>query len=106
MVSTLHLILLTPHLECFPYISWEEHYNTACGVQKVLQNYKNLQYIIAILGMQYELSEDDKLMVARARKIQQFLSQPFHVAEVFTGAPGKYVDLKASVVSFQVSMSY
>lgn len=83
-----------------PHILGEDHYNTARGVQKVLQNYKNLQDIIAILGMD-ELSEDDKLTVSRARKIQRFLSQPFHVAEVFTGAPGKYVDLKESIVSFQ-----
>ena len=84
-----------------PHILGEEHYNTARGVQKVLQNYKNLQDIIAILGMD-ELSEDDKLTVARARKIQRFLSQPFHVAEIFTGAPGKYVDLKENINSFQV----
>jgi F0F1-type ATP synthase beta subunit len=84
-----------------PHILGEDHYNTARGVQKVLQNYKNLQDIIAILGMD-ELSEDDKLTVARARKIQRFLSQPFHVAEVFTGAPGKYVELKEGVESFQV----
>ena len=84
-----------------PLILGEQHYNTARGVQKVLQNYKNLQDIIAILGMD-ELSEDDKLTVARARKIQRFLSQPFHVAEVFTGAPGKYVELKEGVESFQV----
>jgi F-type H+-transporting ATPase subunit beta len=84
-----------------PHVLGEDHYNTARGVQKVLQNYKNLQDIIAILGMD-ELSEDDKLTVARARKIQRFLSQPFHVAEVFTGAPGKYVELKESVQSFQV----
>jgi F-type H+-transporting ATPase subunit beta len=84
-----------------PHVLGEDHYNTARGVQKVLQNYKNLQDIIAILGMD-ELSEDDKLTVARARKIQRFLSQPFHVAEVFTGAPGKYVELKESVKSFQV----
>ncbi|XP_061985484.1 ATP synthase subunit beta, mitochondrial-like [Populus nigra] len=83
-----------------PHILGEDHYNTARGVQKVLQNYKNLQDIIAILGMD-ELSEDDKLTVARARKIQRFLSQPFHVAEVFTGAPGKYVELKEGVESFQ-----
>ncbi|URD82415.1 hypothetical protein MUK42_27756 [Musa troglodytarum] len=83
-----------------PHVLGEEHYNTAPVVQKVLQNYKNLQDIIAILGMD-ELSEDDKLTVARARKIQRFLSQPFHVAEVFTGAPGKYVELKESVNSFQ-----
>ncbi|PWA94360.1 ATPase, F1 complex, beta subunit [Artemisia annua] len=84
-----------------PHILGEDHYNTARGVQKVLQNYKNLQDIIAILGMD-ELSEDDKLTVARARKIQRFLSQPFHVAEVFTGAPGKYVELKESIASFQL----
>ncbi|CAN1297049.1 ATP synthase subunit beta, mitochondrial [Linum perenne] len=83
-----------------PHILGEDHYGTARGVQKVLQNYKNLQDIIAILGMD-ELSEDDKLTVARARKIQRFLSQPFHVAEVFTGAPGKYVELKESIQSFQ-----
>ncbi|RWW89514.1 hypothetical protein BHE74_00001532 [Ensete ventricosum] len=87
-----------------PHVLGEEHYNTARGVQKVLQNYKNLQDIIAILGMD-ELSEDDKLTVARARKIQRFLSQPFHVAEVFTGAPGKYVELKESVSSFQVRIT-
>ena len=69
----------------------------------MLQNYKNLQDIIAILGMD-ELSEDDKLTVARARKMQRFLSQPFHVAEVFTGSPGKYVDLKDSVAGFRVSV--
>lgn len=84
-----------------PRILGEDHYNTARGVQKVLQNYKNLQDIIAILGMD-ELSEDDKLTVARARKIQRFLSQPFFVAEVFTGSPGKYVDIKDTVSGFQV----
>lgn len=84
-----------------PHILGQEHYDTALGVQKVLQNYKNLQDIIAILGMD-ELSEDDKLVVSRARKMQRFLSQPFQVAEVFTGAPGKYVDLKDTVSSFQV----
>jgi F-type H+-transporting ATPase subunit beta len=83
-----------------PRILGEEHYNCARGVQKILQNYKNLQDIIAILGMD-ELSEDDKMTVARARKMQRFLSQPFHVAEVFTGSPGKYVDLKDSVAGFQ-----
>lgn len=87
-----------------PHILGEGHYGTARGVQKVLQNYKNLQDIIAILGMD-ELSEDDKLTVARARKIQRFLSQPFHVAEVFTGAPGKYVELNESIASFQVNPS-
>eukprot|EP00475_Leptophrys_vorax_P025222 TRINITY_DN3526_c0_g1_i1.p2 TRINITY_DN3526_c0_g1~~TRINITY_DN3526_c0_g1_i1.p2 ORF type:complete len:388 (-),score=40.47 TRINITY_DN3526_c0_g1_i1:308-1471(-) len=83
-----------------PSILGGDHYNCARGVQKVLQDYKNLQDIIAILGMD-ELSEDDKLVVARARKIQRFLSQPFHVAEVFTGSPGKYVDVKESITSFQ-----
>merc|ERR1711988_1385498 len=77
----------------------ERHYNIARDVQKVLQDYKNLQDIIAILGMD-ELSEDDKMVVARARKIQRFLSQPFHVAEVFTGSPGKYVDIKDTVANF------
>jgi len=70
----------------------EEHYTVARQVQQVLQRYKQLQDIIAILGMD-ELSEEDKLSVARARKIERFLSQPFHVAEVFTGAPGVFVDL-------------
>jgi F-type H+-transporting ATPase subunit beta len=78
----------------------QEHYDTARGVQRVLQDYKNLQDIIAILGMD-ELSEEDKLTVARARKIQRFLSQPFHVAEIFTGSPGKYVDLKDTVLGFR-----
>merc|ERR1711977_803020 len=75
-----------------PMIIGDEHYNTARAVQKVLQDYKGLQDIIAILGMD-ELSEEDKLTVARARKMQRFLSQPFHVAEVFTGTPGKYDDI-------------
>jgi len=83
-----------------PYIVGEEHYTVAREVQRVLQNYKSLQDIIAILGMD-ELSEDDKMVVARARKIQRFLSQPFHVAEAFTGAPGKYVKLKDTVRSFK-----
>jgi F-type H+-transporting ATPase subunit beta len=78
----------------------EEHYNVARGVQKILQRYKELQDIIAILGME-ELSEDDKLTVSRARKVQRFLSQPFHVAEVFTGAPGKYVTLKDTIAGFK-----
>jgi F-type H+-transporting ATPase subunit beta len=102
--STPLWILLIQHLECFHPMYWGKiTTNTARGVQKVLQNYKNLQDIIAILGMD-ELSEDDNLTVARARKIQRFLSQPFHVAEVFTGAPGKYVELKESVTSFQVRL--
>ena len=78
----------------------EEHYATARQVQEILQSYKSLQDIIAILGMD-ELSEDDKLTVSRARKIQRFLSQPFHVAEVFTGAPGKFVSLKDTLDGFK-----
>ena len=78
----------------------QEHYSTARGVQSVLQKYKDLQDIIAILGMD-ELSEADKLVVARARKIERFLSQPFFVAEVFTGRPGKYVELKDTIAGFQ-----
>lgn len=77
-----------------------DHYNTARAVQSVLQKYKDLQDIIAILGMD-ELSEGDKLVVARARKIERFLSQPFFVAEVFTGSPGKYVELKDTIAGFQ-----
>ena len=83
-----------------PRLIGEEHYSVARAVQEVLQQYKSLQDIIAILGMD-ELSEEDKLVVARARKIQRFLSQPFHVAEVFTGAPGKYVSLKDTIASFR-----
>ncbi|MBI1272645.1 MAG: F0F1 ATP synthase subunit beta [Alphaproteobacteria bacterium] len=83
-----------------PRVVGDEHYNIARQVQKVLQTYKSLQDIIAILGMD-ELSEDDKLVVARARKIQRFLSQPFHVAEVFTGAPGKFVKLEDTIRGFK-----
>ena len=83
-----------------PGVVGEEHYRTARDVQGVLQRYKELKDIIAILGMD-ELSEEDKLAVARARKIQRFLSQPFHVAEVFTGSPGKYVSLKESIRGFR-----
>ena len=83
-----------------PQVVGEEHYNVARGVQSILQRYKDLQDIIAILGMD-ELSEDDKLMVTRARKIQKFLSQPFNVAEAFTGAKGKYVKLVDTVRSFK-----
>lgn len=83
-----------------PNVVGTEHYQIARGVQKILQDYKNLQDIIAILGMD-ELSEDDKLTVARARKIQKFLSQPFQVAEVFTGSPGKYVPLKETIKGFK-----
>ena len=78
----------------------EEHYNVARQVQQILQRYKALQDIIAILGMD-ELSEDDKIAVARARKIERFLSQPFHVAEVFTGAPGMFVDLADTIKGFK-----
>ncbi len=83
-----------------PRIIGEEHYGVATSVQKVLQAYKSLQDIIAILGMD-ELSEDDKLTVARARKIQRFLSQPFHVAEVFTGTPGTLVSLEDTIRGFK-----
>lgn len=83
-----------------PSVLGEEHYNVAQGVKKILQRYKELQDIIAILGMD-ELSEEDKLTVSRARKIQLFLSQPFHVAEPFTGIKGKYVPVKESVRSFK-----
>jgi F-type H+-transporting ATPase subunit beta len=83
-----------------PRIVGEEHYAVARQVQSILQRYKDLQDIIAILGMD-ELSEEDKLTVARARKIQRFLSQPFFVAEAFTGAPGRYVKLKDTIKSFQ-----
>jgi F-type H+-transporting ATPase subunit beta len=82
-----------------PMVIGQEHYDTARGVQYVLQRYKELKDIIAILGMD-ELSEEDKLLVARARKIQRFLSQPFFVAEVFTGSPGKYVSLKDTIAGF------
>ena len=83
-----------------PAIVGEEHYKTARDVQKVLQRYKELQDIIAILGME-ELSEEDKITVARARRIAKFLSQPFHVAEVFTGSPGKLVSLSDTIKGFQ-----
>ena len=83
-----------------PLVIGQEHYDTARDVQNTLQRYKELKDIIAILGMD-ELSEDDKLVVARARKIQRFLSQPFFVAEVFTGAPGKYVSLKDTIAGFR-----
>ncbi|WP_193163353.1 F0F1 ATP synthase subunit beta [Microbulbifer hainanensis] len=83
-----------------PLVIGQEHYECARGVQSVLQRYKELKDIIAILGMD-ELSEEDKQIVSRARKIERFLSQPFHVAEVFTGAPGKYVSLKETIRGFQ-----
>ncbi len=84
-----------------PNVIGEEHYNTTRAVQAVLQRYKELRDIIAILGMD-ELSPEDKLAVGRARKIQRFLSQPFHVAEVFTGSPGKYVTLKETIKGFNM----
>ncbi len=84
-----------------PHVVGEEHYNTARGVQATLQRYKELRDIIAILGMD-ELSPEDKLAVSRARKIQRFLSQPFSVAEVFTGSPGKYVSLKDTIKGFKM----
>jgi len=83
-----------------PHVVGEEHYNLARAVQKILQRYKDLQDIIAILGID-ELSEDDKVIVARARKIQRFLSQPFYVAEPFTGQPGRYVKLEDTIRSFR-----
>jgi F-type H+-transporting ATPase subunit beta len=83
-----------------PQVVGAEHYQVARAVQEVLQRYKDLQDIIAILGMD-ELSEDDKLTVARARKIQRFLSQPFHVAEAFTGTPGEYVKLADTIQGFR-----
>ena len=87
-----------------PLVVGEEHYNTARGVQQTLQRYKELRDIIAILGMD-ELAPEDKLLVARARKIQRFLSQPFFVAEVFTGSPGKYVPLKETIKGFKTILS-
>ena len=87
-----------------PHIIGEEHYQVARGVQEILQRYKELQDIIAILGME-ELSEDDKLIVSRARKIQRFLSQLFFVAETFTGSPGKYVPLKETIRGFKEILS-
>ena len=83
-----------------PRVIGEEHYQIARDVQRVLQTYKSLQDIIAILGMD-ELSEEDKLTVSRARKIQRFLSQPFHVAEVFTGVPGVLVGLSDTISGFK-----
>ena len=87
-----------------PLVVGDEHYSVARGVQTTLQKYKELRDIIAILGMD-ELSEEDKLVVYRARKIQRFLSQPFHVAEVFTGSPGKYVPLKETIKGFKAILS-
>ncbi|MGA0807073.1 MAG: F0F1 ATP synthase subunit beta, partial [Pseudohongiellaceae bacterium] len=83
-----------------PLVIGVEHYEVARGVQSILQRYKELKDIIAILGMD-ELSEDDKLAVNRARKVERFFSQPFSVAEVFTGSPGKYVTLKDTIAGFK-----
>ena len=83
-----------------PRVIGPDHYNTASAVKSVLQRYKDLQDIIAILGID-ELSDEDKLTVARARKIQKFLSQPFHVAEQFTGVPGRYVKLADTIRGFR-----
>jgi F-type H+-transporting ATPase subunit beta len=87
-----------------PIVVGEEHYGVARDVQKVLQTYKSLQDIIAILGMD-ELSEEDKQVVSRARKIQRFLSQPFHVAEVFTGSPGVFVPLNETIRGFKMILN-
>jgi F-type H+-transporting ATPase subunit beta len=87
-----------------PSVVGEEHYKTARAVQSTLQRYKELQDIIAILGLD-ELSEDDRIVVARVRKIERFLSQPFFVAEVFTGAPGKYVSLEDNIRAFNQILS-
>nr|NP_041941.1 ATP synthase CF1 beta subunit [Euglena gracilis]P31476.1 RecName: Full=ATP synthase subunit beta, chloroplastic; AltName: Full=ATP synthase F1 sector subunit beta; AltName: Full=F-ATPase subunit beta [Euglena gracilis]AKL82397.1 ATPase beta subunit [Euglena gracilis var. bacillaris]CAA50128.1 ATP Synthase, beta subunit [Euglena gracilis] len=87
-----------------PWIVGEEHYNTAQSVKKTLQRYKELQDIIAILGLD-ELSEEDRLVVSRARKVERFLSQPFFVAEVFTGSPGKYVTLAETIEGFKAILS-
>ena len=84
-----------------PNVVGDEHYTTTRSVQATLQRYKELRDIIAILGMD-ELSPEDKLAVSRARKIQRFLSQPFHVAEVFTGSPGKFVPLKETIKGFKM----
>ncbi|TAN73898.1 MAG: F0F1 ATP synthase subunit beta, partial [Magnetospirillum sp.] len=87
-----------------PRVVGNDHYQTARDVQRILQTYKSLQDIIAILGMD-ELSEEDKLVVSRARKIQRFLSQPFHVAEIFTGSPGKLVSLEETIKGFKAIVS-
>jgi F-type H+-transporting ATPase subunit beta len=87
-----------------PAILGDEHYNIARGVQQILQRYKELQDIIAILGMD-ELSEEDKVLVARARKVQKFLSQPFFVAEQFTGIPGQFVSIEDTIASFKAILN-
>jgi F0F1-type ATP synthase beta subunit len=88
----------------YPTIVGEKHYSTARAVQKLLQDYKSLQDIIAILGMD-ELNEEDKLTVARARKVQYFLSQPFFMSEVFSGKPGKFVPLNETIDRFSGLLS-
>ena len=90
--------------QLYPMVLGQEHYDVARGVQSTLQKYKELRDIIAILGMD-ELSDEDKLTVMRARKIQRFLSQPFHVAEVFTGSPGKYVALRDTIAGFKAILN-
>merc|ERR1712194_637938 len=87
-----------------PSIVGQRHYDIARSAQKILQDYKSLQDIIAILGMD-ELSEEDKLIVARARKVQRFLSQPFFVAEIFTGTPGAFVDIETTISDFEEVLS-
>ena len=87
-----------------PWIVGDEHYSCAQNVKQTLQRYKELQDIIAILGLD-ELSEEDRLVVARARKIERFLSQPFFVAEVFTGSPGKYVSLADTIQAFNAILT-
>jgi len=87
-----------------PTIVGQRHYDTARGVQKLLQDYKSLQDIIAILGMD-ELSEEDKLTVSRARKVQRFLSQPFFMSEVFSGKPGKFVPLNETIDGFSALLT-
>jgi F-type H+-transporting ATPase subunit beta len=87
-----------------PWIVGDNHYNTAQAVKRTLQRYKELQDIIAILGLD-ELSEEDRLVVSRARKVERFLSQPFFVAEVFTGSPGKYVSLSETIEGFKLILS-
>merc|ERR1712222_59491 len=87
-----------------PHVVGQVHYDTAVAVQKILQDYKSLQDIIAILGMD-ELSEADKLTVARARKVQRFLSQPFFVAEIFAGTAGAFVDLETPISDFEEVLS-
>jgi F-type H+-transporting ATPase subunit beta len=93
--------LATTSRQLDPLVIGEEHYNVARRVQGTLQRYKELKDIIAILGMD-ELSEEDKQAVSRARKCERFFSQPFHVAEVFTGSPGKYVSLKETIRGFKM----